>query len=336
MKADHRDTLLLAFEKRLADQPEPGQRWAFLNAAPLPGNAFRDALSCEQAFRPEFNELKSAGYDVSPALGSSVFHGAMVIMGRVRQVNHANIVRARNMVRDGGSVVLAGSKTTGILPVRKWLSEMGVEAEVLSKHHAQVLVFRHEGDDWHMPAEIEDAGAEDTGGWHVAPGMFSAEGPDAASRLLSEFFPGRLKGKVADFGAGWGYLSKRALELCPEIGSIDLYEADWNALEAAKRNLADANVPTDFHWCDVTRELRKQPFDRIIMNPPFHTGRAATPELGKHFIQAAASTLVPGGRLLLVANRQLPYERTLEGLFRKAAVLEEREGFKVIEAIKGG
>ena len=331
MKADHRDTLLLAFEKGLANEPEAGQRWAFLNAAPLPRNAFRDALSCKQAFRLEFNELKSAGYDVSPSLEPGIHDGAIVIMGRVRQVNHANIVRAHNMVRDGGSVVLAGSKTTGILPVRKWLSEMDVEAEVLSKHHAQVLVFRREGGDWDMPAE-----AKETGEWHIEPGMFSAEGPDTASRLLSEFFSGRLKGKVADFGAGWGYLSRRALELCPEIGSIDLYEADWNALEAAKLNLAGADVPTEFHWCDVTRELRKQPFDRIIMNPPFHTGRAATPELGKHFIQAASSTLIPGGRLLLVANRQLPYERTLEGLFRKVTALGEGDGFKVIEAIKGG
>nr|WP_282097883.1 methyltransferase [Brucella pituitosa] len=38
--------------------------------------------------------------------------------------------------------------------------------------------------------------------------------------------------------------------------------------------------------------------------------------LGQTFIAAAASRLKTGGRLLMVANRQLPYEATLKSLLR--------------------
>ena len=49
----------------------------------------------------------------------------------------------------------------------------------------------------------------------------------------------------------------------------------------------------------------------------------------------AAQSLRPGGRLLLVANRHLPYEATLVQAFGSLRVLAEGGGFKVIEAVKG-
>ena len=51
------------------------------------------------------------------------------------------------------------------------------------------------------------------------------------------------------------------------------------------------------------------------MNPPFHRGRAAEPEIGAGMIRAAAKALKPGGRLFMVANRQLPYETVLAAVF---------------------
>jgi 16S rRNA (guanine1207-N2)-methyltransferase len=42
--------------------------------------------------------------------------------------------------------------------------------------------------------------------------------------------------------------------------------------------------------------------------------------------------LVPDGRLLIVANRHLPYEATLMSRFREVRTLIVQEGFKVIEA----
>ena len=55
--------------------------------------------------------------------------------------------------------------------------------------------------------------------------------------------------------------------------------------------------------------------DAVVMNPPFHEGRKADPELGQAFIEAAAGMLGAKGKLYMVANRHLPYEETLERLF---------------------
>jgi 16S rRNA (guanine1207-N2)-methyltransferase len=81
----------------------------------------------------------------------------------------------------------------------------------------------------------------------------------------------------------------------------------------------------------VTRGL-PQRYDAIVSNPPFHQGRADLPELGRAFITSAADALQPDGRLLLVANRHLPYEAVLGQRFREVRTLVTQEGFKVIEA----
>ena len=82
------------------------------------------------------------------------------------------------------------------------------------------------------------------------------------------------------------------------------------------------------------QSFRRNPYDWVIMNPPFHSGRAAEPALGQRFIEVASSTLPRGGRLLMVANRNLPYEQILEKTFRRVEKLSERDGFKVFEANK--
>jgi 16S rRNA (guanine1207-N2)-methyltransferase len=70
------------------------------------------------------------------------------------------------------------------------------------------------------------------------------------------------------------------------------------------------------------------------MNPPFHTSRAADPALGQAFLQAGHSVLAPGGRLWVVANRHLPYENTLTGLFAQVSEIGGDASFKVLEAVR--
>ncbi len=129
------------------------------------------------------------------------------------------------------------------------------------------------------------------------------------------------------------------LDASDRIESLDLYEAEWDALEAAKKELSsETAVPVGFHWIDLLSEFRKKPFEWIVMNPPFHhglhCGRTPDPALGQSFIQIAASSLVKGGRLLMVANRNLPYEQTLEKAFRKVVKLADEGGYKVLEAVR--
>ncbi len=70
----------------------------------------------------------------------------------------------------------------------------------------------------------------------------------------------------------------------------------------------------------------------MVSNPPFHDGKDGDPEIGRGFIRAARAALVPGGRLLLVANRHLPYETAIDATFKGRATVAETRAFKVIEA----
>ncbi len=114
---------------------------------------------------------------------------------------------------------------------------------------------------------------------------------------------------------------------------IDLYEADYESLEAAKANLADF-AAARFFWQDLANEPVPDRYDAIVMNPPFHRGRAAEPGIGRDMIRSAAAALRRGGRLFMVANRELPYEATLGDLFADWRETGREGGFKTFAATR--
>jgi 16S rRNA (guanine1207-N2)-methyltransferase len=182
---------------------------------------------------------------------------------------------------------------------------------------------------------LADAPREVAEGWRSRPGVFAWDRIDPASALLIDYLPRNLHGRAADLGAGSGVLAAALLERNPQLASLDLYEASARALALARENLAGraGDTALGFHWHDVTGGLEAR-FDAIVMNPPFHLGRADAPDLGRAFIGAAAQSLRPGGRLWLVANRHLPYEAALAQGFAEVREVADAGGFKVIVARK--
>ncbi len=331
--SDHRNTLLLPFEKGLLPLPSEGAKWAMLNALVLPVTDFNWAsiLHCEQGFRSDYNSLQAAGFSVEAEISQlKNFDGVFVFANRSRKVNENNLTRAWNGLKTGGILVFSGTNTSGAKPLRKWAGKRTEIAGSLSKHHAVAFWLIKQGEDWAVepPQAMQE-------GYHVAHGMFSASGPDKGSRLLAEYFSeiphGGVRGRVADFGAGWGFLSAELMKGPNKVEKLELFEADWESLQAAKLNVGGE---VEFHWCDLIHEPPRGPYNWIIMNPPFHTGRAAEPKLGTIFIEAAAKSLPSGGRLLLVANTNLPYENILNNLFKKVEKKVQANGFKVIEAVR--
>lgn len=331
-------TLFHPFERGLIDAPGKGERWLFAGARAgfVRPEDLAAELICVQRFRPAFLALERQGEHVLPELpGDETFDGALVLLGRYREDNLRRLREAAMAVRAGGTVVVAGGKTDGVDPLRKLLRQSFADLEHASKHHGVVFWFTApEGDLTTMlPASADPVTID---GMRIPPGIFSSDGPDPASVLLANNFDGRLAGRVADFGAGWGYLGVEALRRCPEITGLDSYEADQLALDACRANLAPLAGGRDlaFHWLDLLTEKPADRYDRIVMNPPFHEGRAARPEIGMGFIGAASRALKPGGQLLMVANRNLPYEASLESGFRKVSPLAEEGGFKIVVAIR--
>lgn len=337
MTAEPLKTLFHPFDCGAVDLPASSTRVLFLGA---PGSFRKPAefprdVTCVQGFRPDFLALQRAGLSVSPVPEGSGYDVALVLAGRHRGQNETRLAEALERTVPGGLVVVAGGKDDGIGGFVKRVSGLLAVEDRLPKYHGTAFWLRR-------PDAVADAVAALRAGngqktvedrFIAAPGMFSHEAVDAGSRLLAAGLPGDIKGSVADFCAGWGYLSAEAVHRCPDVARIDLYEADYDSLEAARRNMAGV-AATRFFWQDLAAEPVTERYDAIVMNPPFHRSRAAEPTLGRDMIRAASSALRKGGRLFMVANRELPYEATLGEHFAQWRETARESGFKTFVATR--
>ncbi len=299
-----------------------------LRAEPGPGLFALSEPQAEQSFRPTHDALSMAGIDVKTSVEGS-FPSAMVNLTRSREESLGLIARAWAMLESDGQLLINGAKTDGIDAILKALRQRIEVQSVIPKAHGKLLSVQKTTaslPDWQSALGL----SPNKDGFLTSAGLFSADGVDEGSACLARHFPNRLKGRVADLGAGWGWLSHAALEACPQIDEIHLIEAEARALEAAKANVKDPRA--QFHWADATQHKAK--FDTVISNPPFHADRKPDPSLGLAFIRAAAAMLTSSGKLLMVANRMLPYEETLETLFRRVERREQTNRFKIFEASK--
>lgn len=327
------DRLALALAAGALTLPETG-RIAVFNAAPT---GFLDALPaervrCEQAFRPVHDAIAALGLNVAPVLDGPAA-AAVVTLTRNRAESLGMVARALTLLPPGGTLAVNGAKTDGIDAVAKQIAAAFPLDQTFVKAHGRLVILRRPAALPPVVAFWAEAAApvRNAAGFLTAAGMFSPEGPDPGSARLAAHLDPRQSGRVAELGAGWGWLGHAALGRCPAITMLDLFEADARALDAARSNVSDPRAA--FHWADVTAlGTGAGPFDAVLANPPFHAGRAAEPELGRAFLRAAARILRPSGQFWLVANRQLPYEATLDALFITHRRLFEDGRYKVILA----
>ncbi|MDE1992332.1 MAG: class I SAM-dependent methyltransferase [Rhizobiaceae bacterium] len=338
MSRDALKTLFHPFASGTVEAPGEGQRFLFLGAEAgfsLP-NGFAAALSAVQGFRPFYRQLQAQRIEVTPEIEGGDYDGALVLCTKHKGENEASIVKALQHVKTGGLIVVAGGKEDGIQPLRKRIEGFGIDLEYMPKYHGVAFWFARPADISALNEQLVKPAVSIEGRFTAAPGMFSHERIDEGSELLASRLPTDFSGDAADFGAGWGYLSVELATKSPRIARIDLYEANYEALEAARANLLQncPKVAQRFFWHDLASEPVKDKYDLIIMNPPFHEGHAADPSLGQAMIKAASSALRSGGRLMLVANRGLPYEPVLTENFRESGETCRNARFKVLWAKK--
>lgn len=282
-------------------------------------------------FKPDYDHFARQGFGVAQA-GAHVPLAdlAIVCLPRAKAAARDLLAQAAVQLAQGGRVVLDGQKTDGIEAALKDLKTLGADlGEVMSKAHGKLAVFAPNlaliaalGAWAAAPQTVE-------GGFITRAGVFSADAPDRASQLLGAALPARLGARVADFGAGWGYLSREILTRTG-VQSLDIIEADGTALDCARVNITDPRA--QFHWADVATHRPARLWDTVVMNPPFHTTRSADAGLGLAFITAAHKGLAPNGQLWLVANRQLPYADSARALFRDVEELGNDATFRLIRA----
>lgn len=279
-----------------------------------------------QDFKPGYDAWSERGYNVAHT-AQDRYAAAIVCLPRAKAEARAMVAHACQLT--DGVVVIDGQKTDGIDSIFKHMKGRVAVPPPISKAHGKMFWITAPPADG--LADWAEGPALTEGGFWTAPGVFSADGVDLASALLADALPDKIKGQVADLGAGWGFLSAHVLTR-ETVSGVHLVEAGHMALECARRNVTDPRA--HFHWQDATTWQPPQRMDAVVMNPPFHQGRAAEPRIGQAFVAAAARVLGPQGELWMVANRHLPYEAELKKRFAFVEETGADARFKIFHAAR--
>lgn len=326
------ETLMLAFEGE--DALKIPARALFLGAEPHAALKAWPMIVGWQPFKPRADAWDNAGFARLEKLTDEKWPLVMILPGKSRDETLAWFAMARDRLEPGGRILAAMPNTAGAARFEKELSRAAGNIFSIQKHKCRAFHASLDHADESLFNEWRALGEpREISGFSVEPGIFSSDHIDPGSQLLADYLPAHLHGNVADLGAGWGFLSDAVLNRCPKIVRLDLFEADTRALDCARRNLASHPQEIRFHWHDVTTGLPST-YDAIVMNPPFHTGQATDVDLGRAFLRVAFASLKRGGKLLLVANRQLPYEAVLETSGMAWRKVAENKVYKLLFAEK--
>lgn len=298
-------------------------------------------VDCIQTDKPLADELSRFGH-VPGEQPAHPVRLAIVFATKHREEVLYHLALAAEHLEEGGTLIVTAANTLGAPSLERRTTELMGGVVSFCKHKCRVFHAVKRSDrmnrgllqEWRRSGELRRI---ETNGYFSCPGLFSWKSIDLGSRLLADSLPVSLHGSGADLGAGYGYLSRMALERASGIKVLHLFEAERKALDAAKRNLAEFESRCELHfdWADVTAGLGVTGLDFVLMNPPFHVGRGALPALGRSFVQAALRALKPGGRLYMVANRHLPYEGEIQALSAAVESEVQDSGFKLIVARNG-
>ena len=283
----------------------------------------RERVNILHTFKPDAAGWQNAGYPVSGEFAPS--ETAIVVVPRAKALAKAMIAEAASKAK---LIIVDGNKTDGIDSLFKAVRKALGNVPSITKAHGRMFWFAATDAfaDWAAPPP----GMGDHG-YITTAGVFSDGAIDAGSQLLVDNFPPKLPARVADLGAGWGFLAAPVLAR-KGVQSLDLIEAEALSLDCARQNVTDERV--QFLWEDATTYRPAKGYDAIVMNPPFHVGRSADPSLGRAFITSAAKMLAGHGKLWMVANRHLPYEQALTDTFRNVDLIAQSNAFKVYHATR--
>lgn len=258
-----------------------------------------------------------------------------VILLTPQQKNAAlyQIATALNYLEPGGLLVTAAANDAGGKTLPAMLTPFGRVTDT-AKHKCRVAWVTRTPD-LKVDNIITANGPQlRTDGLWTQPGVFSWDHSDIGTLLLKKFIPQDIKGNAADFGCGIGELGLALFGANPDLKNLVSIDHDKRAVDCCARNLGPYASRHQAVWQDIPSLATKPSYDFIIMNPPFHTGKDMSQNLGRSFIIKAAQSLKPGGQLRLVANNHLAYEELIKENFSHVTELTREQGFKIIEAVK--
>ncbi len=296
--------------------------------------ASQAALRCARATFAEAGEsgvelAAGAPWDAPPESADVAVLVPQTDRGSARV--EAELAGVQRALRVGGSAYIAMHKDQGAKRYEKRAQALFGEITVLAREGGWRVVRAVRKN---APAAPPEPLAFSVTGLSLqaAPGVFAAGKLDPGTARLLEAVPlTTFAGqRVLELGCGYGIIALGASLAGAEVTALD---DDLLAVRATHQNARHYGADVRALHSDVDSELQGETFDVVLMNPPFHVGKQVVLDVPRAFLAAAYTRLRPGGTLVLVANRALPYERDLES-FAHAETLYSDAHFKVLRAVR--
>ncbi len=271
---------------------------------------------------------------------------ALVVLPKGRDLARALLWTVAQTVVPGGRLYLAGLNESGAKSAIRDAAALFENVAVLGyRGGARIACARrsdalHLPDDWRVshPWQPQMRAVDRPEGRYTIitmPGVFSWDHLDDGTALLLDHLAVEPGQDVLDIGCGYGIIGLVAARAGALVTMVDdnLLAVRCAQASVKANRLADRCTVLPG---DVTSSVRDRQFDLVLTNPPFHQGIDVTTGIARRIIREACEVLRPGGRLCLVANRFLPYDRVMRAMFGAVATIAETRRFRVLEAVRPG
>jgi len=280
-----------------------------------------------------------------PACETATLDVALVRLLKGRDLTRMLFMASFACLRPGGRLYLAGANKAGIKSAARDCSELFGEGLVLAyKGGNRVVSFSRPGT-WPqpLPESYARAGVR-RGTWHefdlpfrdrvyhlrTRPGVFSWRSLDEGTRLLLDHLKVRSDERVLDVGCGYGVVGMCAADHARE-GEAVLVDIDSLACDCARENLVRNGISNAYVVLgDGVSAAGRHDFTLIVSNPPFHSGQGVDLGATVRFISEARASLKARGRLVLVANQFLPYDRAMRDVFGHVETVARTRSYRVL------
>lgn len=275
------------------------------------------------------------------------FDLAVMLPSLDRDLNRRWLLEMSTALNPGGTVVLAGPNGGGIrTTIGDAAALLGAPREEVSRMKQRLASFpiretRPDAPIWASAPGVTPGTWADypvtIGDRDLAlvtmPGVFSGDGLDDGTALLLDNLPDLTGKRVLDLGCGSGVIGIAAA--LAGAASVTMTDIDLLSVATARENIARSGVSDIVAVAsDLYGAIHGQRFDVILCNPPFHAGQRIDRDVADAIVRGAPDVLDEGGRVLLVANRFLAYDRALRESFGDFDRIAETERYHVLGATR--
>ena len=276
-------------------------------------------------------EAKNLGFVISTILNR--YYDIIILeLTKSRETNLGLVALAEECLKDGGKMIINGDNKIGIKSFLQNISYQWPPEITMIKKKGRIALYQKKKQLFGRWKKYQGFD-KNNDGYYTRCDMFSPKEIDKGSQKLVSVFSTKLYGEVADLGAGWGYLSKEALRLNNKITRITLFENNYSAYLASKKNIDDKRAT--FRWASLEniRNLRLR-FNHVICNPPFHSGPRKDIELLKSFIFYSSRLINPRGSVWMVFVSGVYFENELKEHFDNIKLLYKDKHYFVCQLLK--